>query len=261
MLIDTHCHLTSSRFNKDLADVVARASDAGVTQLITIGCDVPSSRQSIEIAEKFPNVFCTVGVHPCYVMDVTESDWLEQIHEMSAHPKVVAIGEIGLDYYHEPPAGTTWEEYKSRQAEFFARQMELAASIGKNIVVHQRSSFDDSIAMVANYEDRLKAQFHCFINSWAEAAPLIEKGHVISFTGIATYPKAPEVLQCAVEAAQGCFMVETDAPYLTPQQKRGQRCEPAHVRYTAETIAAARGTTLEMLAQETTARAHSFFGI
>lgn len=261
MIIDTHCHLNSSRFRKDLPDVISRAVDAGVTEMIVIGCDVASSRRAIEIAETFPNVHCTVGVHPCYVLDVAEPDWLEQIHAMAQHPRVVAIGEIGLDYYHAPPEGVSWETYKARQAEFFRPQMELAVALGKNIVVHQRSSFEYSVAMVAEFDGRLRAQFHCFINPWADAAPLIAKGHLISFTGIATYPKAPEVLQCAVEAASGSFMVETDAPYLTPQQVRGQRCEPSHVRLTAETIAAARGISWEALAAETTATAREFFRV
>lgn len=261
MLIDTHCHLTSPRFSKDLPDVINRALDAGVSQLITIGCDVPSSRRAMEIAEQFSSVSCTVGVHPCYVMDETEVDWLEQIHTLAQHPKAVGIGEIGLDYYHQPPSSTSWETYKSRQAEFFKLQMELAASLGKNIVVHQRNSYAETMQMVAEFGNRFRAQFHCFINTWEEASPLIEQGHRISFTGIATYPKAPEVLQCAREARQGTFMVETDAPYLTPQQQRGQRCEPAHVRFTAECIAAARNISLETLAAETTATARAFFNL
>jgi TatD DNase family protein len=259
MLIDTHCHLDSSRFKNDLPEVVERALEAGVTRIITIGCDVESSRRAIAIAEQYPQIFCTVGVHPCYVMDVTEPDWLEQITDMAAHPKVVAIGEIGLDYYHNPPEGTSWETYKERQRDFFHRQMELAVQCGKNIVVHQRNSFADSVAMVQKFEDRLRAQFHCFINTWEDAVPLVERGHVISFTGISTYPKAPEVLACAVEATAGNFMVETDAPYLTPQAQRGQRCEPAHVRFTAEAIAQARGISLEALAAVTNQCAETFF--
>lgn len=259
MLIDSHCHLDSSRFKKDLAEVIARATDAGVEKIVSIGCDVPSSRRALEIAEQFPQVYCTVGVHPCYVMDVTEEDWLEQMRAMAAHPKVVALGEMGLDYFHAPPEGTTHEIYKSRQAMFFQKQLELAAELGKNIVVHQRNSFADGVAMVQPFSGKLRAQFHCFINTWADAAPLIEQGHLISFTGIATYPKAPEVLACAVQASLGTFMVETDGPYLTPNSKKGQRCEPAFVRDTAQCIADARGISLEMLAKETTAVAEKFF--
>ena len=261
MLIDTHCHLHSSRFKKDLRDVVARAVDAGVTQMIAVGCDVETSRQAVAIAETHPEVFATVGVHPCYVMEVMQPDWLEQIQLLAQHPRVVALGEMGLDYYHEPPEGTSWETYKSRQAEFFTRQMDLAVSLRKNIVVHQRNSLADAVALVSEYTGRLSAQFHCFIDPWAQAQPLLEQGHVISFTGIATYPQAAEVLQCAVQATAGSFMLETDSPYLTPQAKRGQRCEPAFVRNTAEIIAAARGMTLELLAAETTQRARDFFGI
>jgi TatD DNase family protein len=258
MIIDAHCHLNSSRFNKDLPDVMARAVDAGVTRVVVIGCDVASSRRAIEIAETYPQAYCTVGVHPCYVMDVTEPDWLAQIEEMSHHPRAVAIGEIGLDYYHAP-RGTTWEIYKARQAEFYLAQMELAVARELNIVVHQRNCFAESVAMVKAFTGKLRAQFHCFINPWADAQPLLADGHIISFTGIATYPKAPDVLECATQATLGHFMVETDAPYLTPQAARGQRCEPAHVRQTVAAIASARGITLDALAAATTECAEGFF--
>ena len=261
MLIDTHCHLNSSRFKKDLPEVIARAVDAGVTQMVAIGCDVASSRRAVEIAEAHPEVWATVGVHPCYVLEVAELDWREQLQQMAAHPRVVALGEMGLDYHHAPPEGISWESYKARQAEFFRSQMELAVELGRNIVVHQRQSMADTAAMVAEYRGRLRAQFHCYIDSWSQAQPLLSQGHVISFTGIATYPQAPEVLQCATEAAAGCFMVETDAPYLSPQAHRRERCEPAFVRKTAEIIAAARGVPLEVLAAETTQCARSFLGI
>lgn len=260
MLIDTHAHLDSTRFSKDLPDVISRATDAGVETIITLGCDVESSRAALEIAERFPNVFAAVGVHPCHVLDVTEPDWLESIHSMAGHEKAVAIGEIGLDYYHAPK-GVSWDDYKARQADFYQKQLELAAALGMNVVVHQRSSFEDSVAQIAPFTGKLRAQFHCFINAWEEAAPLVEQGHLISFTGIATYPKAPEVLACAAAATRGEFMVETDAPYLTPQAVRGQRCEPAHVRLTAEAIAQARGVSIEVLAAETTAVANAFFGL
>ncbi len=258
MLIDTHCHLNSARFSRDLPDVIRRAEDAGVTQMIAIGCDVASSRRAIEIAETFPQVLCTVGVHPCYVMEVTEPDWLEQIARMAEHPRVVALGEMGLDYFHAPQ-DTTWEIYKARQADFYRAQLGLAVERQLNVVVHQRNCFAESTAMIAPYAGKLRAQFHCFINSWAEAQPLVAAGHVISFTGIATYPKAPEVLECAMQADPGTFMVETDAPYLSPQAVKRERCEPAHVRHTAQCIADARGVSLATLAQQTTAVAQAFF--
>lgn len=259
MLVDSHAHLDSSRFSRDLPEVIARAADAGVDTIIAIGCDVDSSTAAVKIAERFPRVYATVGVHPCYVMEETRGDWVEQIASLAAHEKVLALGEMGLDFYHDPPKGVSWDDYKLRQRTFFQNQMELAVQLGKNIVVHQRSSFSEGSAMVEPFAGRLRAQFHCFINSWPEAEPLVAAGHVISFTGISTYPKAPEVLECATQAQAGCFMVETDAPYLTPQAFRGQRCEPAHVRSTAEIIAQARGISLAKLAEETTSVAREFF--
>ncbi len=261
MFIDTHAHLDSDKFAHDLPGVLARAAEAGVTTVIAVGCDVASSRRCVELAEAWPNVHATVGIHPCYVSETGGENWQEEIFRLAQHPRVVAIGEIGLDYFHAPPSGTSWEEYKALQAEVFLRQMQMASALGKNIVVHQRNSFADCTEMVAHFSGRLRAQFHCFVNPWTDALPLVEQGHLISFTGIATYPKAPEVLECARQASAGRFMLETDSPYLSPLPVRGRRCEPAHLRHTAEAIARAQGVSLETLARETSAAAREFFGL
>jgi TatD DNase family protein len=259
MLVDTHAHLDARHFRQDLPQVISSAAAAGVKKIVAIGCDVPSSRAALEIAERFEGVYAAVGVHPCYVLEVTETDWLAQIETMAQHAKCVAIGEIGLDEYHAPPKASSAEAYHGRQREFFEGQLDLAARVGKNIVVHQRNCFEKATLMVKNYAGRLRAQFHCFINSLADAEPLLADGHVISFTGIATYPKAPEVLECARDVPAGYFMLETDAPYLSPQATRKLRNEPAFVRHTAESIAAARGISLPELAEITTRTAEAFF--
>jgi TatD DNase family protein len=266
MLTDTHAHLESKALRHELPAVIDRAAAAGVSRIVAIGCDLPSSRACLDIAEKFPQVWATVGVHPCYVTDVTEPDWLEQLRKLTKHPRCVALGEMGLDYYHNPPDGWSLSDYRVRQKEFFRAQLELASEVKKNVVVHQRDRagidcWRDIVQLAAPFQGRLRAVFHCWILPWAEAAPTIEAGHLISFTGIATYPKAPEVAECAAAAPDGSFMLETDSPYIAPVPHRGQRNEPAYVRHTANRIAELRGVSLEHLAAVTSRTADDFFSL
>lgn len=264
MLTDTHAHLDSRQLRDELPALIDRALAAGVTRIVAIGCDVESSRACLEIADRFPQVWATVGVHPCYVTEVTASDWLEQLRELAGHPRCVALGEMGLDYYHPAPDGWTETEYRARQQEFFRAQLALATETGKNVVVHQRDRkgldcWRDIVDLVTPWNGRLRAVFHCWILPWAEAAPVVAAGHVISFTGIATYPKAPETHESAAAVPEGSFMLETDSPYIAPVPHRGQRNEPAWVRHTAERIAALRGVSLEHLAAVTNRTADAFF--
>lgn len=265
MLTDTHAHLDSTRFTDDLEAVLARAEAAGVRRIVAVGCDIEGSRRGLELAERWPMVWATVGVHPTYVTEEPNADWLEQLAEMARHPRCVGIGETGLDFYHPEPEGSSWEEYTERQKEFFAGQLEIAAAAGKNVVVHQRdrsgtACWEEIKSMMEPWHGRLRAVFHCFLHPWAEAAPLVARGHRISFTGIATYKNAPVVAACAAEAPDGSFFLETDSPYLAPVPHRGKRNEPAFVRVTAEVIAEARGVSLEKLAASTEATAAAFFG-
>jgi len=264
MLTDTHAHLESHSLRNELPAIIDRARAAGVSRIVAIGCDLPTSRACLEIAERFPNVWATVGVHPCYVTEVTEPDWLDQLRALSQHPRCVGLGEMGLDYYHNPPDGWTLPDYQSRQQEFFRVQLELAAEVRKNVVVHQRDRagmdcWRDIVKLVTPFHGRLRAVFHCWILPWEEAVPMVAAGHLVSFTGIATYPKAPEVAACAAAAAEGSFMLETDSPYIAPVPHRGQRNEPAYVRHTAERIAGLRGTSLEAFAAATSRTADEFF--
>ncbi|HWB03025.1 MAG TPA: TatD family hydrolase [Verrucomicrobiales bacterium] len=264
MLTDSHAHLESKSLRHELPAVLERARAAGVSRIVAIGCDLPTSRACLEIAEQFPNVWATVGVHPCYVTEVTEPDWLEQLRTLSRHPRCVGLGEMGLDYYHNPPDGWNLADYQARQQQFFRAQLELAAEVKKNVVVHQRdrSGMDcwrDIVNLVTPFHGKLRAVFHCWILPWEEAAPMVAAGHLVSFTGIVTYPKAPEVAACAAAVPDGSFMVETDSPYIAPVPHRGQRNEPAYVRHTAERIAALRSVSLEALAASTSRTADGFF--
>lgn len=260
MLIDTHCHLASAKFAEDELDaIVERSITAGVTRMIAIGTTLEDSRINIALAERYEGVFAAAGIHPTDVLELPAGDtWVSELREMMAHPKVVAIGEIGLDYFH-PPARGSVESYYERQAEVFAQQMELAAELGYNVVVHQRESYGDTVAAVQPFNGRLRAVFHCFTGSAEQAAALIANGHLVSFTGIATFKNAADVQECAKAVPSGTYMLETDAPYLSPVPYRGKRCEPAFTRNTAEHIALLRGTSLDAIAAETSETAEAFF--
>ncbi len=265
MLTDTHAHLVSHAFADGVDEVLARAIAAGVSRIVAVGCDVASSRAGLALAERYPQVWATVGVHPTYVTEEVAPDWLAQLREMAAHPRCVGIGETGLDFYHPAPAGWEWGDYLAKQQEFFSAQLALAATCGKNVIVHQRdrtgtACWEQIKEMVHPWQGRLRAVFHCWLHSWEEAAPMVAAGHVISFTGIATYKNAPVVAQCVQEAAIGSFMLETDSPYLAPVPHRGKRNEPTFVRETASAIARHRGISVEDLAAMTSAVAETFFG-
>ena len=250
MLTDSHAHLTSEAFSDDLESVMARAEAAGVHRIIAIGCDVESSRRALELAERYPQVWATVGLHPTYVTEEPHADWCARLRELAQHPRCVGIGETGLDFYHSAPEGWTWEAYLERQRECFSVQLAMAAECGLNVVVHQRDRTGSACweaikTMVGPWQDQLRAVFHCWLHSWEEARPMVEQGHLISFTGIATYKNAPVVAECAVRAPAGSFMLETDSHYLAPVPHSGKRNEPAFVRHTAVRIAMARGISVE----------------
>jgi TatD DNase family protein len=260
MLIDTHCHLASAKFPADEMDeIVRRAIDAGVTRIVTIGTNLDDCWRNIALTEKYPEVFATVGIHPTDVLDLPEGTlWLEEIGQMLGNSKVIAIGEIGLDYFHPPNTGSV-AAYHTRQAEVFRAQMEFAADQGYNIVIHQRESYEDTVAAVEPFDSKLRAVFHCFTGTIDQAKALLERGHLVSFTGIVTFKNARDVQECATSVPAGSFMVETDAPYLAPVPHRGKRCEPTFTRHTAEHLAKLRGVTIDELAAETTATAEAFF--
>lgn len=261
MLVDTHCHLAFPQFADELEDLVGRAEAAAVSRIVTIGTDLDDSRRNLEIAGRFAGVFATVGIHPTSVLDPLPDDWLDQLDELARHPKVAAIGEIGLDFHHPPQGGVSEEDYHARQHAVFSAQLGLAERLGLGVVIHQRDSFAATAEVLSAWHGRVRCVLHCYTGSWADARPLVERGHLISFTGIATFRNATTVRECAAAAAAGSFMLETDAPFLAPVPHRGKRCEPAFTRHTAEQIAALRGIGLDELAAETTRTAEGFFRI
>ena len=256
MLIDTHAHLTFPDFANDLDGLLARAAEAGVTRVVTIGTSVESSRRAVALAEKHANVFAVVGIHPDNAMEAAPG-FIADIRALAQSPRVVAIGETGLDYFRRTPERVAAE--KATQAAVFTQQLELAAELGLNVVIHERESWDDTLAILAPFAGRLRAQFHCFGKSLAHAETVIAHGHVVSFTGIVTFKNAAIVQDTAARLPAGTFMVETDCPYLAPVPFRGKRCEPAHTRATAEHIAQLRAQPIAALAAETTVTAENFF--
>jgi TatD DNase family protein len=283
MLIETHAHLDYPDFANDFNDVLRRATEAGVTRIITIGTSVESSRRAIDLAENHSNIYAVIGVHPTYVEEA-EEDVITPLRELANSRRVVGIGETGLDYHHLPSVeaakeknvqvfarafqGETEEEieaniqdgaYKSRQASLFQQQLDLAAELGLNVVIHQRDAWDDTLEILKPYAKKLRGVFHCFGGSLEQANEVIDLDHLVSFTGIVTFKNGVAVRDVAAQIPLWKFMVETDCPYLAPVPFRGKRCEPAHTRIVAETIAAARGIPLEEVGEATTETAERFF--
>ncbi len=234
MLIETHAHLDYPDFANDLDDVLRRANEAGVTRIITIGTSIESSRRAVDLAEKYSSVYAVIGVHPTYAEKAGE-DVITPLRELAKSPRVVAIGETGLDYHHLPSVEAAKQKnvqvfsalqsgteeqleasiedgaYKSKQIDLFEEQLDLAVELHLNVVIHQRDAWDDTLEIMKPYAGKLRGVFHCY------------------------------------------------CPYLAPVPFRGKRCEPAHTRIVAETIAVARGVPLQEIAEATTETAENFF--
>jgi TatD DNase family protein len=284
VLTDTHAHLDFPEFEGQRDAVIARARAAGVHRIITIGIDPASCRRALAIAEKYSNVYAVVGLHPCNVLDEGAMDFLEELAALASHPKVIAIGETGMDYYHLPSrelvqrdkseavfgalmagtaesteAGIADGAMKSAQAEAFKVQLDLAVELGLNVVIHQREAWVDTLDILRPYTAKLRGVFHCFGGSPEAAAEIAAMGHLVSFTGIVTFKNAALVQETVMSVAADGYMVETDCPYLAPVPFRGKTCEPAHTRLTAEKIAELRGETLDKVAADTERTAGGFF--
>jgi TatD DNase family protein len=251
MLIDTHAHLDYSDFDDDRAQILSRAAERGVTEIISIGTRVDSSTRAVELAENFPNVWATVGIHPGEV-DEAPDDAVEQLRKLGQSRRVVAIGEIGLDYHHLPEGEEAIAKNKARQAELFHAQLSLAIELGLNAVIHQRDSWDDTLAILKEFTGRVRGVFHCFGGTLEQAREVMALGHLVSFTGIVTFKNARQVQATAQDVPFDQFMVETDCPYLAPVPDRGKRCEPAHTRNVADQIALLRGVSVEEIGARTT---------
>lgn len=282
MLIETHAHLDFPDFASDVDDVLRRAAEAGVTRIITIGTSLDSSRRAIEFAEKYPAIYATIGVHPAYAEEA-EEDVMTPLRELAKHPRVVAIGETGLDYHYLPSGKVAKEKqvqvmtalrtetdeeieaqirdgaYKAKQASLFQQQLDLAVELGLNAVIHQRDAWEDTLKIMQSYLGKLRGVFHCFGGTLDQANEVLDLDHLVSFTGIVTFKNGAAVREVAAQIPLWKFMVETDCPYLAPVPFRGKRCEPAYTRIVAEAVGAARQVPLEEIAEATTETAEKFF--
>ena len=263
VFFDTHAHLDYPDFAPEIEQVIARAHAAGISKIISIGTDLTSSARAIKLAEWHAGIYAVVGWHPSHVLEAPD-DIRPALRKLAQHPKVVALGETGLDYYRLPSSkgGTATEDetYRRRQAELFRQHLEIAAEIGLNCVIHQRGDcFADTLAQLQPFADRVRGVFHCFANDAVAMQRVLALGSLVSFTGIVTFKNGQNVRETVVATPLDKFMLETDCPYLAPVPYRGKRCEPAYVKEISETIAQVKGCSLERLSAATCEAAFAFF--
>jgi TatD DNase family protein len=259
---DTHAHLDYDVYQPDFAEVLARAQAAGIAKIIAIGTDLASSRRALALAEQHPQIYAAVGWHPSNAHEAP-ADIRPALRELARHPKAVAIGECGLDYYRLPSASGGSAEadaaYKQKQAEIFSQQLEVAAETGLNCVIHQRSSFDDLFAQIQPFATKTRGVFHCFGESVERLEKILALGWLVSYTGIVTFKNGQNIRDAVAATPLDKLMLETDCPYLAPVPHRGQRCEPAFVKEIAETVAQVKLCSLEELSAATCRTAKEFF--
>jgi TatD DNase family protein len=289
---DTHAHLDFPDFEADLPQLIERAQAAGIAKIISIGTDLDSSARAIKLAERFACVYAAVGWHPSHVT-AAPADVRPALRELAKHPKVVALGETGLDYHRLPSkkkptpdpsqegngqqrvptdvlpssegsgvgseAASQDECYKQKQAELFRQHLEVATETGLNCVIHQRDSLEDALTQLRPFADRVRGVFHCFAESPDIMRQILAMNSLVSFTGIVTFKNAQKVRDTVAATPLGRFMLETDCPFLAPMPYRGKRSEPAYVKEISETVAKVKGCSLEELSKATSATAEKFF--
>lgn len=249
-LVDTHCHVQDTRFDDDRRDVVERSLTI-LDWLVVVGDDLATSQQAAEMTGD--RIVAAVGMHP-YHANHLNAETVTELRRLAALEGVVAIGEIGLDYYRY--AKTTPAEQRNA----FETQLELAGELGLPVVIHNREADKDAAALLANAAGQLPGfVMHCFGGDAAFAETCLEMGAYISFAGNVTFPKADSLREAAAVVPMNRLLVETDSPYLAPQAVRGKRCEPRYVQYTAACLAEVKGVTMEIFTEQTTANAGRLF--
>lgn len=254
MYIDTHVHLNADQYENDVEEVIARALEAGVEKMVVIGFDRKTINKAMELTEQYPFIYAVVGWHPVDAIDCTKED-LEWIETLAAHPKVVGIGEIGLDYY--------WDKSpKDVQQQLFRKQIRLAQKVELPIIIHNRDATADVVRILKEEEaEKTGGIMHCFSGSVETAKECISMNFMISLGGPVTFKNAKTPKEVATEIALEYLLIETDAPYLAPHPYRGKRNEPAYVTLVAEEIARLKGLSVEVVAKATTANALKLFQI
>ncbi len=254
MFVDSHAHLFYPNFNGEVEQIIQRAKTAGVDYILVPATDLASSAQAIDLAEQFDMVYAAVGVHP-HDTNEWEDSLIPKLEKLARHPKVVAIGEIGLDYYYDFSP-------KEKQIHAFKKQIDLALKVNKPIIVHNRQSNDDIMEIIREYKNSgLRAHFHCFAGNTTEAKELIEMRHFISFTGNITFKKADDIRKIVSQLSVEDMLLETDSPFLTPVPYRGKRNEPSYITFIAEKLAELKHLRIEDVARTTSYNAYRLYGI
>lgn len=256
MLIDSHAHIQGKEYTGEREAVIARAREAGVEKIIAVGGagDMSSNTEAIALANSFPNVYATVGMHPHDAKDVGDEE-LQKLRDLTVHAKVVAVGETGLDYYynHSP---------RDVQRRVFTQFIHMAREIGLPIVVHERDAAMEAVELLRGEGGgELRGVIHCFTGDYEAACAYLDLGFYLSFTGIITFKNAKPLREVVRKVPLDRMFVETDSPYLTPVPNRGKRNEPAYVRLVAETVAEVKRLSLEEVARVTTANVRELFRI
>jgi TatD DNase family protein len=251
--IDSHAHLTDKAFAEDLEAVIARARASGVERIVTLGTDVQSSRAAVALSEEYEGIFAAVGIHPEAVRESSLDD-LEIIRELASRSPVVAIGEIGLDYY--------WDRTSAEiQKKFFERQLELAVELDLPVAIHDRDAHDDIMGTLRRIDGPgVHGVLHAFSGDEVMAREALALGFLISFAGPITFLNARKAAELVPVVPLEKTLIETDSPYLSPHPLRGRRNEPAQVARIAERIAELKGCTVEKVAAQTTSNARLLFG-
>ena len=252
MYCDSHAHLDEPRFDGDREEIIDDLKNHDVGLIVNIGCDLPSSRSSVALAEKYPFIYAAVGSHPDDAASV-DGKLLDEYRKLAAHKKVVALGEIGLDYYYE-------EVPRAQQINAFEQQMDLAEALKLPVVVHMRDATEDALEVVKHHPD-VTGVFHCFSGSVETAKFLIDRGWYIGFTGVITFKNARRAVEVAKFLPMDRILTETDCPYMAPEPHRGHRNDSRYVPLVAAKIGEIKGISPEEAGKITTENAMRFFGI
>ena len=252
-IFDTHAHYDAPAFDADREAVLSALPEDGVALVVDPGCDLPTSRAALDLAERFPHVYAAVGIHPEDCAGYTDAD-LDALRQLCRHDKAVAIGEIGLDYY--------WAENPPRefQQQVFRRQLELALELDMPVIIHDREAHGDCLAIVKEYPG-LRGVFHCFSGSPEMATELLKRGWYLGFDGPITYKNAKRAPEVAAITPLDRILVETDAPYMTPVPFRGKRNDSRYLPYVIEKLAEWKGVTPQEMTDSTFANGKRLFGI
>lgn len=254
MLFDSHAHIDDSRFDSDRLETIERARENGVTGIINIGADMASSARSVALAQAYEGIYAAVGIHPHDAKAAVNADYDRMAEWVDKEKKVVAIGEIGLDYYYDLSP-------REVQQEVFIRHIDLARQLRKPIIIHDRDAHGDVMNIVKKEARGIIGVFHCYSGSLEMAKEVLKLGFYVSFAGPVTFAKSTKLKEIAAAVPLERLLVETDSPYLTPHPHRGRRNEPAHVRLVAEEVARLRGLSLEAVAEATTQNVKQLFHI